>query len=140
VDLTLFNVFRSPDHRITRSPDALVCVMRKIWVANLESGRPSANEALLRLDFELARARCAGAAVIKVIHGYGSTGVGGVLRDVVQAALGQMVVEGKIRAFVAGEDWRISNETTWQAQKRMPELKQDRDLGRGNKGISIVVL
>jgi hypothetical protein len=114
--------------------------MRKIWVANLESGRPSANEALLRLDFELARARHAGAPAIKMIHGYGSSGIGGVLRDVVQAALRQMVADGKIQAFVAGEDWRISNETTWKMQKRVPELKRDSDLGRGNKGISIVLL
>jgi hypothetical protein len=114
--------------------------MRKIWLANLESGRPTANEALLRLDFELAHARRAGAPAIKIIHGYGSSGVGGVLRDVIRVTLRQMADDGKIKAFVAGEDWRISNETAWEMQKRVPELKRDSDLGRGNKGISIVLL
>ena len=112
----------------------------RVLIANLEIGWPTANEALLRLDFELARARRAGAAVVKVIHGYGSSGTGGVLREVVQAELRQLVEQREIRAFVAGEDWRISNETSWDMQKRVPELKQDRDLGRMNKGISMVLL
>ncbi len=112
----------------------------KVLIANLEDGRPSANEALLRLDFELARARRSGCAAVKIIHGYGSSGVGGVLRDVIQAALRQMVAEGRLRAFVAGEDWRISNETAWSIQQNIPELKHDKDLGRGNRGISLVLL
>jgi hypothetical protein len=112
----------------------------KVLIANLEDGRPTANEALLRLDFELARARRAGALAVKLIHGYGSSGTGGVLREAVQGALRHMAENNRIRAFVAGEDWRISNETAWKVQKLVPELKQDRDLGRGNLGISIVVL
>jgi hypothetical protein len=112
----------------------------KILISNLEAGRPTANEALLRLDFELARARRAGALAVKLIHGYGSSGAGGVLREAVQQTLRQMADNHRIRAFVAGEDWRISNETAWKMQKLVPELKQDRDLGRGNLGISIVVL
>jgi hypothetical protein len=47
---------------------------------------------------------------------------------------------GQIRAFIAGEDWRISDEQSWALLQACPELKQDSDLGRGNKGISIVVL
>jgi len=112
----------------------------KILIADLEAGRPTANEALLRLDFELARARRAGAVAVKLIHGYGSSGAGGVLRGAVQSALRKMADNNRIRAFVAGEDWRISNETAWNIQKLVPELKQDRDLGRGNLGISLVLL
>jgi len=112
----------------------------KLAIANLEEGRPTSNRALLQLDYELQRARAAGALAIKLIHGYGSSGAGGVLRHAVQDALRQKLEEGKIRAFVAGEDWRISNETAWQMQKLIPELKRDRDLGRGNRGITIVLL
>lgn len=112
----------------------------KVLIANLEAGRPARNEALLRLDYELRRARDAKAVVIKLIHGYGSSGVGGVLREVIQDALRQKMREGSIRAFVAGEDWRISNEIAWNIQKQVPELKRDRDLGRGNRGISVVLL
>jgi len=109
-------------------------------IANIEAGRPSAGQALLRLDYELARARRAGAVAVKLIHGYGSSGAGGVLRDVVQNALRQMVERNQLRAFVPGEQWRTSNETAWSMRKLIPELKQDHDWGRGNQGISIVVL
>jgi hypothetical protein len=112
----------------------------KVVIANLEAGRPARNEALLRLEFELRRARQAKAVAVKLIHGYGSSGVGGVLREVVQDVLRQMQREGTIRAFVAGEDWRISNEVAWEIQKQVPELKRDRDLGRANRGISVVLL
>jgi hypothetical protein len=114
--------------------------MHKLWIANLEAGRPTAHEALLRLDFALAHARRAGMPAIKIIHGYGSSGTGGVLRDAIQAALRRMAADGKIQAFVAGEDWRISDEAAWRIQKLVPELKHDRDLGRANKGISIILL
>ena len=113
---------------------------RKVVVANLEEGLPTANEALLRLNFELTRARQAGALAIKIIHGYGSSGVGGVLREAVQAELRRMAADNQIRAFVAGEDWRPSNEIAWKIQKLIPELKQDRDWGKQNKGITIVLL
>jgi hypothetical protein len=112
----------------------------KVLIANLEVGRPTRNEALLRLDFELQRARRANIEVLKLIHGYGSSGVGGVLRHAVQDALQRKLNEGRIRAFVPGEHWRISNEVTWDILKKYPDLKRDPDLGRGNKGISIVVL
>ena len=45
-----------------------------------------------------------------------------------------------IRDFIPGEDFRISNEATWALLKQSPKLKQDRDLGRGNRGITVVVL
>jgi hypothetical protein len=112
----------------------------KVVIANLEASLPAANEALLRLNFEFTRARQAGAQVVKLIHGYGSSGVGGVLREVVQAELRRMAADNQVRAFVAGEDWRTSNEVAWKIQKLVPELKQDRDWGRGNKGITIVLL
>jgi hypothetical protein len=57
-----------------------------------------------------------------------------------QAELMQRARAGEIRAFIAGEDWRISDERSWALLQSCPELKQDSDLGRGNKGISIVVL
>ena len=114
--------------------------MSKLHEVNLETGYPTANEALLRLEFELRQASKRGARAVKLIHGYGSKGVGGVLRHAVQRHLAGMRQAGAIRAFVAGEDWRVSNETAWEMQKQLPELKRDRDLNRGNQGITMVLL
>ena len=107
---------------------------------NLEDGRPSVASASSRLLDELRLARYEHYAAVKVIHGYGSHGVGGELRIAIQGMLARMAQSGDIHAFVVGEDWRISDETTWRLIQRHRELKQDRDLGKGNKGISIVML
>lgn len=112
----------------------------RLLTINLETGRPTRNEAVLRLSYELRKARGAGAEVVKIIHGYGSSGVGGVLRFQIQAELRQHKERGEIRAFCIGEEWRISNEIAWEILKKFPELKKDSDLGRANKGITIVLL
>lgn len=114
--------------------------MQKVSVVNLEEGYPTANQALLRLEFELRQARERGARAVKLIHGYGSSGVGGALRDAVQQQLRKLQDAGAIRAFVAGENWRVSHETAWEISRQVAELKQDRDLNRGNRGITIVLL
>jgi hypothetical protein len=113
---------------------------RALKLVNLESGMPTVPLALSRLNDALRIARNEHWAAMKIIHGYGSSGEGGAIRTAMQAELMQRARAGEIRAFIAGEDWRISNEMAWALLQRCPELKQDSDLGRANKGISIVVL
>ena len=108
-------------------------------VVNLEDGRPTLERARLRLQQELHQARREGCAAVKLIHGYGSSGVGGVLRTGIQASLRRAQQDGRIAVFIPGEDWRISDETTWALLQRFPEWKQDHDLNRRNHGISVVV-
>lgn len=111
-----------------------------IKIVNLELNRPTVPLALSLLEDALRIARDQGHSAVKLIHGYGSSGVGGDIRIAVQKTLARKVDDKQIRAFVPGEDWRISNEDTWALLKRCPELKQDSDLGRSNRGITIVVL
>ncbi len=121
----------------------LICMSRKpvpIKVINLEDGMPKVEEARLRMQHELQAARRQGQVAVKLIHGYGSSGVGGTLRFELQKELQHLAGTGGIRCFITGENWRISHETTWELLKRYPEWKKDSDLGRSNKGISIVVL
>lgn len=101
---------------------------------------PTVERARLRLQHELAKARKQGCQAVKIIHGYGSSGAGGALRLELQKELRRAVLLGTIRAFIPGEDWRVSNEAAWELLKKFPEWKQDSDLGRNNQGISIVVL
>ena len=114
--------------------------MPALKTVNLEEGRPSVALASSRLLDQLRLARQQNFAAVKVIHGCGSHGVGGELRTAIQGMLARMAQDKDIAAFVAGEDWRISDETTWRLIQKHRELKQDRDLGKGNKGVSIVVL
>ncbi len=111
-----------------------------IQVVNLEDGMPSTAQARARLASELQRARQSGVAILKVIHGYGSSGVGGDLRIALQATLHQMEESRQIRTCIYGENWRKSDGRSWELLKQFPELKDDRDFGRQNRGITIVVL
>jgi hypothetical protein len=111
-----------------------------IKIVDLEEGMPKVEEARLRMQRELQIARQQGYAAVKLIHGYGSSGVGGSLRIELQKDLQRLADAGGLRSFVTGEDWRISDEKTWELLKRFPEWKKDSDLGKANKGISIVLL
>jgi predicted nucleotidyltransferase len=109
-------------------------------IVNLEESMPTVDRARLLLEHELQTARQQGYKAIKIIHGYGSSGVGGALRAGLQATLRRAAHDGDIAAVIYGENWRVSDESSWELLKRYPEWKVDSDLGRGNKGISIVVL
>ena len=111
-----------------------------IKIVNLEDGMPKVEEARLRVQRELQVARQQGYSAIKLIHGYGSSGVGGALRIELQKELQRLAAAGSLRSFIPGEAWRVSNEATWELLKRFPEWKRDSDLGRNNPGISIVLL
>jgi hypothetical protein len=78
--------------------------------------------------------------VLKLIHGYGSTGAGGDIRIAVQKHLYEMVQNGQIRACIYGENWSKSNEEAWKLLQEHPDLKNDSDVGRANHGITIVLL
>ena len=99
---------------------------------------PLVHEALQRLESELARARQQRSAVLKLIHGYGSTGTGGDIRIAVQKRLYEMAQNGEIRACIYGENWSKSNEEAWKLMQAQSDLKNDSDVGRGNRGITIV--
>jgi hypothetical protein len=101
---------------------------------------PSVAEALLHMERELAQARENKSIALKLIHGYGSSGVGGDIRLAVQRRLHELVEAGKIRACIFGENWSKSDEVSWKLIHERPELKSDSDLGRANYGITIVVL
>ena len=113
---------------------------RPLAVTNLEDGMPSVPQAMARLAAELQSAQRRGIKVLKLVHGYGSSGVGGDLRISIQSKLRQMVESGEIRVCIFGENWRSGDDEAWELVKRFPYLKEDRDFGRNNKGITVVIL
>jgi len=92
------------------------------------------------MDRELALARAEKCAALKVIHGYGSTGAGGDIRVAVQKRLRELQHAGEIAGCIFGEDWSPADDETWGILQARTELKNDPDLGRGNLGITIVIL
>ncbi len=101
---------------------------------------PSVEEALQRLDREIALARQQKHSLLKIVHGYGSTGVGGDIRVAVQRRLHELSETGQIRSCIFGENWSKTDDATWRLLQAQSELKSDPDLGRRNQGITVVLL
>lgn len=101
---------------------------------------PSVHEALQRVDREIGLARQQKDSLLKLIHGYGSSGAGGDIRIAVQKRLHELAEAGQIRGCIFGENWAKSDEATWRLLRSQSELKSDPDLGRQNRGITVVLL
>ena len=97
---------------------------------------PSVHEALQRLEREIGLARQQKHSLLKVIHGYGSTGAGGDIRIAVQRRLHELVEAGQIRGCIFGENWSKTDDATWRLLQAQSDLTSDPDLGRRNQGIT----
>ena len=84
-----------------------------IKTINLKFGMPTVAQALQHLERELALARQTQGEVLKLIHGYGSSGAGGDIRIAVQKHLTELAARGEIRVCIFGEDWAKSDERMW---------------------------
>lgn len=110
-----------------------------IWEVNLELGRPSADEALRRLEHELAAKRHLRAKAMKIIHGYGSSGKGGCIRTASRKYLCAAQEQGRIYAVLPGERLTIFDEEARRLMARCPALRDDCDRERYNCGVTFVI-
>ena len=114
--------------------------MSAIRTFNVEAGLPTLDEARRLVIDEIKQAKRNGAKVLKVIHGYGSTGSGGKLCIGLRKSFGLRKKEGVIKDFIAGEDFSIFNDTVLALLEAVPELRGDPDLGATNEGVAILWL
>lgn len=61
---------------------------------------------------------------IYIIHGYGSSGKGGIIRQKVRSFLNVQLKNGKIKAVVNGEDFNIFNFKALELKNKHKELEQ----------------
>ena len=114
--------------------------MSAIRTYNVEAGFPVLDEARRLVIEEIKRAKCDGVKVLKVIHGYGSSGKGGMLCIGLQKSFRLRKKEGVIKDFIAGEDFSIFNSTVLALLEAVPELGGDSDLNATNEGITVLWL
>jgi hypothetical protein len=112
--------------------------MRKVETINMEHGFPTAEEARARLANEIEAARRSGVGALKIIHGYGSSGKGGTLRKSLRTMLTRMSSEGKVGRVIFGENWELFDEPSRNLIDRYPLLRGDKDMNRGNAGVTFV--
>jgi hypothetical protein len=113
--------------------------IQPIPVENLEAGMPTVVEAEHKLASVLQRYRKKGEPVLKIIHGYGSSGVGGALRVELRHWLYGKVKSGAIVDIIHGEDFERGIKVNPHL-KHFPQLEWDSDYGRRNAGITIILI
>jgi hypothetical protein len=110
----------------------------KLIVLNLKAGMPTVEQAKRRLLESLYAPRGASGPVVKIIHGYGSSGKGGAIRAAIRKQMAEWQREGKVLKVVPGENWSIFDPGSQDLRQRHAFLGKDEDLDRGNAGITLV--
>ncbi len=111
-----------------------------VRLINIEHGYPKVEEAIKKLKFELSTLRQTKVRTVKVIHGYGSSGTGGSIRQATRRYLSEQQQSGRIKAFCAGESFGPFEATGRKMLELDPGLRKDPDWDRQNDGITIVLL
>ena len=123
-----------------QAPSVRPLSREKIRTVAVKDGMPTVDEGRARLEDELGRARAAGVKVVRVIHGYGSSGRGGALRDACRALLVRELRAGRIRCFVPGEGYSRTTVAGRELMVKWPDLKAAERTDSGNPGITMVEL
>lgn len=98
---------------------------------------PTLEEAKRRLLLEVRRCHGDGISVLKLIHGYGSGGRGGVLKAGLRRVYSEYQRDGDILGFASGE-FSIFHAASLEMITAAPELRKDPDLERSNPGVSFL--
>ena len=107
---------------------------------NVEAGFPSLDEARRLVLEEIRKSKREGVRVLKIIHGYGSSGKGGVLHHGLRKSFALRKKENAIKDFIAGEDFTIFNPIVLELLAAVSELRADPDLAATNEGVTVLWL
>ncbi|MBU1650034.1 MAG: Smr/MutS family protein [Proteobacteria bacterium] len=121
-------------------PEAISVGVAFHKVVNLEMGKPLVESALRKLQMELESGRRQNLRVLTVIHGYGSTGKGGAIGVECRKVLEYLKGKGEIGTFIPGEEFRMKSGLTRDLLRRFPQLANNVNLNKGNRGITLIVL
>ena len=105
---------------------------------NIKEGMPLVSEAMDFLKSSIERCRKNKFRCILVIHGYGSSGKGGAIRDKARQWLKAQERNGKIKSVTSGEDFSIFNFKSLELKNKDREL--DPLLRVCNHGVTVVEL
>ena len=120
--------------RVTKPP------RERLRTINIKDGMPLVDQGLARLESELTLAMQSRVIVVRVIHGYGSTGRGGALREACRAYLSRLMKAGQITSYLPGEEYSKSTNAGRKLLSRCPDLSSSESSDRLNPGITFVEL
>ena len=107
---------------------------------NLKEFMPTVEQALKMIEIEIELSRKEGIKALKIIHGYGSSGVGGEINKALQNWAKLKKRQKFIKEFIRGTEWITDSEKVLDAKKYCQNLVGDPELFFYNPGISIILI
>lgn len=92
------------------------------------------------MEMEIENAKKDGTLLIKLIHGYGSHGQGGIILKSVREDLLYLKKRGIIKDYFNGDKWNLFEKKVINILSKDKSIVKDEDLNRNNPGITIVVV
>lgn len=109
-------------------------------VINIKEDNPNVDYALFLIDEEIRYSKAIGNRVVIIIHGYGSHGKGGAIKQGVKNYLPQLKKSGMIKTYVFGENWGNTNLDVKEIEKISPEIILNENLSSINSGVSVILI
>lgn len=109
-------------------------------IIDIERGHPVVDQALVRLSQGLRLAKANREKAVKIIHGYGSSGKGGSIKQGTMCFLEEKKKAGFIKDYCKGEEFTPFFNQGRKMVETAPHLKKDCDYNRQNDGITIVIM
>ena len=113
---------------------------RKVLTLNLKDGLPSTEQALERMERELAAATADGVKVVRLVHGYGASGKGGQIRQTVLRHLQRQGHSLGVRKYIPGDEYSEDTNAGREALAAHPALRGSLKSDQLNPGMTLVLL
>ncbi len=109
-------------------------------LVDLKDGEFNVELAIATVEIEIERAKKEGLVAIKVLHGYGSHGKGGVIAIELRKKLAHWKKIGFITNYFGGDKWNLFNKDSQRVLMKDKEIYNDCDIHSSNPGITIIEL
>ena len=117
--------------------DKILILRLKMKTLNIENGYPSQKQARLILESYIKNSDKSN-KIFKIIHGYGSSGVGGNIKKMVHSYLKRLKNEGIIKDYLPAEAIKDLMGFDQTIIKYKPFIKDDIAFKQGNPGITYI--
>lgn len=111
--------------------------MPKVAEVNLERGLPAVDAALRSMNDALVTCKRRGIRAVILIHGYGSSGVGGSIRAAVRRSLGDSFMRRLVAQVAYGEQWHYRKRELLAVCRELAEYEPRI---ANNEGVTVVIL
>lgn len=109
----------------------------KVVEVNLKYDMPTIDIALHKMKNALTTYKGKGYKAVILIHGYGSSGVGGGIKTAVTKCLGENSMIGIVRTYTGGEQWLNRKREILALCKDLENYERKIS---NNEGVTVVIL